>query len=89
MKKTAIKVFCNIAMPIYFSVTCIALFILGTSFLLIGTIDKGLNRINAPVRIITWLSRRITKIADWFFMTLDFVRSVICDWEKRKTLTDL
>ena len=46
MKKTAIKVFCNVAMPIYFS-------------------------------------------ADWFFMTLDFVRSVICDWEKRKTLTDL
>ncbi len=74
MKKTASKVFCNIAMPIYFSVTCIALFILGASFLLIGTIEKGLNKIKAPVRIITLLSRRITKIADWFFEGLDGVK---------------
>jgi len=74
MKKTAIKVFCNIAMPIYFSVTCVALFVLGASFLLIGSIEKGLTKINARVKIITWLSRRITKIADLFFDGLDGVK---------------
>ena len=74
MKKTAIKVFCNIAMPIYFSVTCVALFVLGASFLLIGSIEKGLNKINARVKIITWLSRRITKIADLFFDGLNGVK---------------
>jgi len=74
VKKTAIKVFCNIAMPIYFSVTCVALFVLGASFLLIGSIEKGLNKINARVKIITWLSRRITKIADLFFDGLDGVK---------------
>ncbi len=74
MKKTAIKVFCNVAMPIYFSITCIALFVLGASFLLIGTIEKGLNKINARVKTITWLSRKITKIADLFFEGLDSVK---------------